>query len=264
MNQHKNGTGKNILIAILLIIVIILITIIILVSTGKLNLASSKPSKECITEPVDNNTNQPYVIDLINDGIKQEWTYEGVTAEDKKNILQDAQPGIKLTLPKINIDSVGAKSINSKIEEAYKEMINQIKNNVTEQTGKKVTIQNTNYNYSIRNNIIYILISNDYGVINGSGSSYYNAYYYDIEADKELTVQEALVKLDISEEYLKNKLNNLENLDSLYKNDLFSNIVVHPEGTNIKIMPKSGSFDGMNGYMEVKIDEYDIWTNSTN
>jgi hypothetical protein len=259
--EKKNEKGKNIIIVLLLIIVIGLVTLILLVSTGKVNLKlTNNNEQENTQEEIDNNTEeqtQTYIVDLINEELIQENTYYLENKDYFTEMPEDMKLGIKVVLPKLNLDTEGAKSINSKIESYYKEYIDKVNTQEKEQEGQKLTYQDINYTYTIKNNVIYITIEYLYGVYNGTGSTSYNGYYYNIETGQELTGEEALEKLGVSKEDIIDKINNIDNVQTEYKNDLFSNITILPTGRHIEIIANnytSGFTGNLNELPEVTLE----------
>ena len=219
-----------VVITILLILVILGLCAFIAYDKNLFDIKNKKNNQEkAATETNLNDQNKiykPYVVDLINDRIDQKVYQNGV---DITNTLEEREnPGVELVLPKINIDSKGAESINDKIAEEYKEQINTIKNKVDKQ---EVTIGpyrvTADYSYTVKNNVIFIIINHSWVNYRAGGSSIYKGYYYDIESGRELNINEVLSKLGFAENDVMKEINELYPNEG-FTNAIFNETVIYP------------------------------------
>lgn len=96
----------------------------------------------------------------------------------------------------------------------------------------------TNYTYTVLNNIIFISVVTEYNLYRGSGASYVNVYYYDINADKELTYKETLTKLGVDEKNVlkfvasETKGTDLQKIDNIYPTNNNQSLYVFYETEN--------------------------------
>lgn len=141
-----------------------------------------------------------------------------------------------VNLPKINITTDATEKLNKKILDDNQNYINMVK-----QDNKDNEIPaslSTNYTYTVLNNIIFISVVTEYNLYRGSGASYVNVYYYDINADKELTYKETLTKLGVDEKNVlkfvasKTKGTDLQKIDNIYPTNNNQSLYVFYETEN--------------------------------
>lgn len=118
-----------------------------------------------------------YVTDLIN--VKKEIKYNGTCLENTSFITAN------VSLPKINIDKPNAKKLNNQIENEFKDIIDESKKDET----NKAFI-NSSYKSIVRDNIIYLDVERDLSIGCTSGGGFRKNYFYDIENDKILSMEE--------------------------------------------------------------------------
>lgn len=129
----------------------------------------------------------------------------------------------QVNLPKINITTDATEKLNKKILDDSKNDIEMVEQGNSE--NDMPISSEVNYTYAVLNNIIFISVTVDSNFYRGSSSSYVKVYYYDIDADKELTYKEALAKLGVDEknvlEFIADKTNgtDLQKIDNIYPTD---------------------------------------------
>lgn len=113
----------------------------------------------------------------------------------------------RIDIPKLLFDTDNAKKLNEKIYNSYKNDIN----NLNVDTEKPYYF-NIDYDYSVKENIVFLSITRLVGSSRGSGFSQTNIYYYDIKNDKELTLDEVCNLFNITLEKVKTKDKSAESM----------------------------------------------------
>lgn len=194
------------------------------------------PEDECVIK--DDNNKKTIVSDLVNGKVIQTYVHNG---EGAFELQENEVPYVKATIPYINIETEEAKELNKKIQENYKDVINVIENNINEQINNKGPYYKiVNYNYTIRDNILFVFVESTNVSYRASGGVSSNAYYYDIENDKILNTNEVLEKLGKTKEQVLGNLNlTFEDKREEIANDLDNNISIFIVGNSIFIIPTS-------------------------
>lgn len=176
--------------------------------------------------------NLSLVSDLVNGKIIQNYVYTG---EGEFGGLEENEiPYVQAAIPYINMDTKNVKDINDQIQIDYKNAIDIIKNNVKEQKSNKGPYYtNINYNYTVRNEILFVFVDSETGSYRAGGGVSATAYYYDMKNDKILNTQEVLTILNITSDSIKA----LGNLDENVMSNLDNSIAIFPAGNSIVIFP---------------------------
>lgn len=226
-----NEKSKNILIVVLMVIIGILIFSLSFILGMKY--ADKNSSEEIInkdeSEKVITNIK---VVDYIN----KSFNKNNIDKSILKNFIICGVPATEqelgtaeVTIPMIESEKIGAKSLNKMIQEKYKENIEVLNPNsyVYKQLEPSDDKKNSyifgynsvDYVYYNSDKYISIIIDSGIGSLCASGGGSKESYIYDIENDKYLTNEEVLKKFNITKEQLKNKFieqdSSLENDSSL-------------------------------------------------
>ena len=111
----------------------------------------------------------------------------------------------KVILPKILKDTNTTKAINQKILDDNKWAISTIEKGLQNEDNPHILFDvTTNYDYTIDNDILYILVTTQIKYYHSHGWNGYYSYYYDIKNDKELTTNEIAARLNIKSKDLNN------------------------------------------------------------
>ena len=176
---------KNIIILILIIIILCLCGFFVI---DKIN---NNKNKEQIDNSANEGNNQQDNQDGITEYIGQAYSnikeFNWPTEELPKESTDPDSVTIKINLPKILLNSEATKSINDKIYNDYNNEISSLESNTVQIPPSDIDIS---YEYTIKDNILFILIKKDITTYRSSGSTSYNVYYYDITNDKELSVDD--------------------------------------------------------------------------
>lgn len=104
----------------------------------------------------------------------------------------------KVILPKILKDTETTRSINKKILDDNKWAISAVENGLQNEDDQNILFDvTTNYDYTVHNNILYILVTTKNWYYHSHAFNTYYSYYYDIKNDKELSTSEVANKLNI-------------------------------------------------------------------
>ncbi len=114
----------------------------------------------------------------------------------------------ELNVPAINIDTDAAMALNDKIvADIGTDVIDFFK--LIEDNGKVIdvnkhgaAIYSVTHKWRVNNGMILIEVSKNTGSMNSNFTLYAYTYYYDVKADKELTFDEFLAKLDVTKQQL--------------------------------------------------------------
>lgn len=155
---------------------------------GKEEVKTKKEIKEKVAEPTDTNentTSDVYVVDGYHKVISGSFdeTYEPSEEERKLELMYYVK------LPKLTINSNNAEHLNEKILNDFSPMEKDKK------TFKGVGSTHIDYTYYIKDNIIFIIITDEHSNNRGSGWTKYYGYYYDITNDEELSLEGVYKKL---------------------------------------------------------------------
>lgn len=111
----------------------------------------------------------------------------------------------KVILPKILKDTNTTKAINQKILDDNKWAISAVEKGLQNEDNPHILFDvTTNYDYTINNDILYILVTTQIKYYHSHGWNDYYSYYYDIKNDKELTTNEIAARLNIKLKDLNN------------------------------------------------------------
>lgn len=123
----------------------------------------------------------------------------------------------KVILPKILKDTDTTKTINQNILDDNKWAISAVEKGLQNEDNPHVLFDvTTNYDYTINNDILYILVTTQIKYYRSHGCNDYYSYYYDIKNDKELTTNEVATRLNIK---LKDLTNAKEITNIMYLNN---------------------------------------------
>lgn len=123
----------------------------------------------------------------------------------------------KVILPKILKDTDTTKTINQNILDDNKWAISAVEKGLQNEDNPHVLFDvTTNYDYTINNDILYILVTTQIKYYRSHGWNDYYSYYYDIKNDKELTTNEVATRLNIK---LKDLTNAKEITNIMYLNN---------------------------------------------
>lgn len=123
----------------------------------------------------------------------------------------------KVILPKILKDTDTIKTINQNILDDNKWAISAVEKGLQNEDNPHILFDvTTNYDYTINNDILYILVTTQIKYYHSHGWNDYYSYYYDIKNDKELTTNEIAARLNIK---LKDLTNASEITNIMYLNN---------------------------------------------
>lgn len=123
----------------------------------------------------------------------------------------------KVILPKILKDTDTTKTINQNILDDNKWAISAVEKGLQNEDNPHVLFDvTTNYDYTINNDILYILVTTQIKYYRSHDWNDYYSYYYDIKNDKELTTNEVATRLNIK---LKDLTNAKEITNIMYLNN---------------------------------------------
>lgn len=123
----------------------------------------------------------------------------------------------KVILPKILKDTDTTKTIIQNILDDNKWAISAVEKGLQNEDNPHVLFDvTTNYDYTINNDILYILVTTQIKYYRSHGWNDYYSYYYDIKNDKELTTNEVATRLNIK---LKDLTNAKEITNIMYLNN---------------------------------------------
>ena len=205
---------KNILIIILSILLVITVGYIVY---SELN---SKNIDNC--SKAENNN-----IENDNSNKNNENSQNQTSGQSEYNIVGEAYNGIKVIkntnddidtkngdpvemvekviLPKILKDTDTTKTINQNILNDNKWAISAVEKGLQNEDNPHVLFDvTTNYDYTINNDILYILVTTQIKYYRSHGWNDYYSYYYDMKNDKELTTNEVASILNIKLKDIKN------------------------------------------------------------
>ncbi len=104
----------------------------------------------------------------------------------------------KVTLPKIVKETDVTKKINQKILDDNNSAIESVKKGLQNEDDPYVLFDvTTSYDYTIHDDILYILVTTKTTYYRSHGWTTYQGYYYDIQNDKELSLSDIMKKLNI-------------------------------------------------------------------
>lgn len=132
------------------------------------------------------------VVDAFSDSVTYPWPTEQLGKEqgEPDTITK------KVKLPKIELETGTAKIINDKIYNKYKNEMSWFSDSYV--FGSDVNQVNVSYDYRIYKNVLFIFVDELNHNYRGSGWNNHDIYYYDIESDKELTVDEICNRFGIT------------------------------------------------------------------
>lgn len=190
-------------------IIIIILSLLLLAALGYI-----------IYSKLNNNTNQNTNNTKEQNNLKnielQEYNvvgdaYNGINIIKNTNDDIDTKNGDpvemieKVILPKILKDTNTTKAINQKILDDNKWAISTIEKGLQNEDNPHILFDvTTNYDYTINNDILYILVTTQIKYYHSHGWNDYYSYYYDIKNDKELTTNEIAARLNIKLKDLNN------------------------------------------------------------
>lgn len=104
----------------------------------------------------------------------------------------------KVILPKILKDTETTRSINKRILDDNNWAISTVEKGLQNEDDQNVLFDvTTNYDYTVHNDILYILVTTKNWYYHSHAFNTYYSYYYDIKNDKELTTSEVAGMLNI-------------------------------------------------------------------
>lgn len=210
-------------------IIIIILSLLLLIALGyiiynSLNNNTNKNTQET------NNQNTANTLEQNNtqNNKYQEYNvvgeaYNGINIIKNTNDDIDTKNGDpvemveKVILPKILKDTDTTKTINQNILDDNKWAISAVEKGLQNEDNPHVLFDvTTNYDYTINNDILYILVTTQIKYYRSHGWNDYYSYYYDIKNDKELTTNEVATRLNIK---LKDLTNAKEITNIMYLNN---------------------------------------------
>ena len=205
---------KNILIIILSILLVITVSYIVYSELNSKNIDNCSKTEnnniENNNSNKNNENNQNQTSDQSEYNIVGE-AYNGIKVI--KNTNNDINPKNgdplelveKVILPKILKDTDTTKSINKKILDDNKWAISTIEKGLQNEDNPYTLFDiTTNYDYTLNNDILYILVTTKNWYYHSESFNNYYSYYYDMKNDKELTTNEVASILNIKLKDIKN------------------------------------------------------------
>ena len=175
--------------------------------TEKNNVEKTKEEKKNNNDDIKSNETA-YVIDTYNKRVS--WPFpESFSPNESEKTIDIVYQAV---LPKITINTDTTKKLNSKIMDDYKAITDTIDSGTYSSDKASVTACHVDYDYSVNDNIIFILITSACGNYRGSGRTTHVGYYYDIKNDKELSVQDIFDKYGITIANVNEKITNENNV----------------------------------------------------
>lgn len=210
-------------------IIIIILSLLLLTALGyiiynSLNNNTNKNTQETNNQNTDNTLEQ----NNTQNNKYQEYNvvgeaYNGINIIKNTNDDIDTKNGDpvemveKVILPKILKDTDTTKTINQNILDDNKWAISAVEKGLQNEDNPHVLFDvTTNYDYTINNDILYILVTTQIKYYRSHGWNDYYSYYYDIKNDKELTTNEVATRLNIK---LKDLTNAKEITNIMYLNN---------------------------------------------
>ena len=205
---------KNILIIILSILLVITVGYIVYSELNSKNIDNCSKTENNNIE--NNNSNK-----------NNENNQNQTSGQSEYNIVGEAYNGIKfikntnndinpkngdplelvekVILPKILKDTDTTKSINKKILDDNKWAISTVEKGLQNEDNPYTLFDvTTNYDYTLNNDILYILVTTKNWYYHSESFNNYYSYYYDMKNDKELTTNEVASILNIKLKDIKN------------------------------------------------------------
>ena len=146
-----------------------------------------------INDDTSQSINKDYVGVAFSDSLTIDWPTDELGKEtgDPDKVTK------KVEIPKILIETDSTKIINDKIYNDYIYYIKMFEDNYKFETFEKAQIINITYDYKVKEDIIYIIIKTSLSNSRADSDVNHMVYYYDIENDKVLTVDEICSKYNI-------------------------------------------------------------------
>ena len=185
-------------------IVVIIILILIILGLGSY-IVYDKVLKE---EPVKVEEPKKEVVEQQDENIDDEVTVKShfkksITEDFKSDCFEAKNRTISLDIPYITSNKENAIKINNEIQKMMEEKFGNLLNDF-ENESKNVADATAEYGYVIKNNIIYMDVTVYYNKVGcSSGSSKSKNYFYDINNDKILSLQEGFESLGYNLDDLK-------------------------------------------------------------
>lgn len=196
MENKKNN--NKLFIAIIVILIILLVGAIVYILYT--NDSKEVEEKENINEAVSESAN-----DLKGENVDVKTVHSNsATRTTETDCMGTGNPeevsrNYSINIPMITSEKENAKKINNEIETKFSGYIN----NFNQKT-ESLTSFEVNYDYVIKNNIMYITIDETIAEEEcGSSHTGYTDYFYDIENDKILSLQEGFSALGYNLDNLK-------------------------------------------------------------
>lgn len=210
-------------------IIIIILSLLLLTALGYIIYSSLNNNTNKNTQET-NNQNTANTLEQNNtqNNKYQEYNvvgeaYNGINIIKNTNDDIDTKNGDpvemveKVILPKILKDTDTTKTINQNILDDNKWAISAVEKGLQNEDNPHVLFDvTTNYDYTINNDILYILVTTQIKYYRSHGWNDYYSYYYDIKNDKELTTNEVATRLNIK---LKDLTNAKEITNIMYLNN---------------------------------------------
>lgn len=109
---------------------------------------------------------------------------------------------LNVHLPAINIKEKEIENINNEIARKYKQQVNQILNSKGSQS-----IYSVEYVARIENNIMFLIIRSNLKQGTNAQKLMIDTYSYDLESQKQITLEEMIEKLNYSKDDVQNEIN---------------------------------------------------------
>ncbi len=195
------------------VIIIVAVAICILVLAIGLILISNEDNSTN-----NDNTNSDDKVEYIGIAYSDSKSYVWPSDELPKESGDPDSVTIKISLPKILLNTKDAQSINNKIYNKYKSSTDKLESDKVQIPPTNITIS---YKYTLKNDILFILIKDEELSSRKGIIEEITAYYYDVKNDKELSVSEICSLFNIT----------LDKIDDSAKESIYA------------VMPNSDSFD---------------------
>lgn len=198
----------------------------------KINLDAINAEDRYVTSPI---------IDAVNYSKKVELTQDlAAIGYDVEGLINEAR------LPKLSSETANAEAFNQKLYNTFSYQYERLLNN---QEGGNLL--KCDYEYKQHNGVVGIVIKTNVGAWGAGANSYYYAFYYDFDQDKELTFDEYLEAIGIEYDLLTSRVKNTSIYKDFYSyvseyNNVYIKDCILDENASIVYMNDSDTMMGWN------------------
>lgn len=181
------------------------------------------------------------IIDAVNYSKKVELTQDlAAIGYDVEGLINEVR------LPKLSSETANAEAFNQKLYNTFSHQYERLLNN---QEGGNLL--KCDYEYKQHNGVVGIVIKTNVGAWGAGANSYYYAFYYDFDQDKELTFDEYLEAIGIEYDLLTSRVKNTSMYQDFYSyvseyNNVYIKDCILDENASIVYMNDSDTMMGWN------------------